>query len=72
MKFLSYPELKERGIPFSRPWLWRLEKEGRFPRRKYLGEKTICWDADEIDRWMKSRNVSTAPAFPARKKRGAA
>ena len=74
MKFLCYDELKKsKGIRFSRPWLWRLEKRGDFPKRTYLGEKTIAWNEREIDEWMANRGrVTVGPAFPIKKKRGAA
>ncbi len=41
--FLRYPELKGKGIPFSRMHIDRLEKAGKFPRRVTgLGENTIA------------------------------
>ena len=59
MKLLSYDELKpEKGITYSKTQLWRLEKEGRFPRRVSLTENPNGkhgWVESEIDEWIKDR-----------------
>ncbi len=26
--------------------------EGRFPKQIKIGERTICWDLDEIEQWQ--------------------
>jgi prophage regulatory protein len=53
MKVLTYPALRERkGIPYTRAHLWRLEREGRFPRRVAIGENRIAWIESEIDAWL--------------------
>jgi prophage regulatory protein len=59
MKLLSYDELKpEKGITYSKTQLWRLEKEGRFPRRVSLTGNPngrYCWIESEIDKWISER-----------------
>ena len=59
MKLLQYEDLKpEKGIPYSKAQLWRLEKRGEFPRRIQL---TNCangrhvWSEDEVDAWISKR-----------------
>ena len=39
IKFLRYPDLRDRGIGYSPASLWRLEKANRFPRRAKLGRR---------------------------------
>ena len=39
MRLLSYDELRpQKGIPYSKVHLWRLEREAKFPKRVQLGE----------------------------------
>jgi prophage regulatory protein len=40
---------------YSRAQRWRMEKEGRFPKRVKLGERRIAWVADEVDEWASQR-----------------
>ncbi len=65
MKLLSYDELRPaKGIPYSKVHIWRLEKEGRFPKRVPLGASRHGWIETEIDDWiterMASRNAEAA------------
>jgi prophage regulatory protein len=49
-RFLRFGELKtEKGIPYSRMHIDRLEKAGKFPKRVHLGPMTVAWVEDEID-----------------------
>ncbi len=49
MRFLTYDDLKAKGVRYSKPHLWRLIKEGRFPAPvKGLGPQNV-WPEDEID-----------------------
>ena len=63
MKLLSYDELRpKKGIPYSKVHLWRLERDGKFPKRVPLGESRHGWLESEIDDWllerMATRNVT--------------
>ena len=51
-RVLSLTDLAILGITFSMVHLQRLEREGRFPKRAYLGPNTAVWPADEIHRWI--------------------
>ena len=56
MKALRFPQLRaEKGIPFSRVHVDRLEKLGRFPKRFNLGANSVAWVEAEIDQWLKER-----------------
>jgi prophage regulatory protein len=56
MRLLPYDELKPaKGITYSKPQLWRLEKRGEFPRRVALGAARVAWVEHEIDEWIVSK-----------------
>lgn len=56
MKFVLLDDLKTKyGIPHSRVSLWRLEKEGRFPKRVAISPGRIGWLESEIEAWIKLR-----------------
>ena len=59
MKLLQYEDLKpEKGIPYSKAQLWRLEKRGEFPRRIHLTNNhngRHGWSEDEVDAWISKR-----------------
>jgi prophage regulatory protein len=59
-KFLSYRDLRDRGIPYSRVHLRRLEKLGCFPRHITLGagaelHALKAWLLEEIEAWEAAR-----------------
>jgi prophage regulatory protein len=55
-RFLRFPQLKaEKGIPWSRMHVDRLEKAGKFPKRVRLGENTVAWQEDEIDAMLAAK-----------------
>ena len=59
MKLLSYHELRPlKGIPYSKVHIWRLEREGKFPKRVPLGESRHGWVDTEIDEWITKRMAS--------------
>ena len=63
IRFIRYNQLKpEKGIPFSRVHIDRLEKMGRFPRRIRLGTNTVAWREDEVDGWSAARQAEQRPA----------
>jgi predicted DNA-binding transcriptional regulator AlpA len=59
-KFLSYNELRDRGIRFSRVHLKRLENTGNFPKRVTIGsgsntQSFIAWLLEEVEAWEAAR-----------------
>ncbi len=63
MKLLSYDDLRsERGVTYSKVHLWRLEREGKFPKRVTLGARRYGWCDSEIDAWLESRMASRQEA----------
>jgi prophage regulatory protein len=39
----------------SRTTRWRLERAGRFPERRQLGDNSIGWLLSEVIEWQRSR-----------------
>ena len=39
----------------SRVQWWRLEREGKVPKRVQLGENSVGWLAHEIESWIKRK-----------------
>ncbi len=39
----------------SRTTLWRMEREGHFPRRLRLSNTRVGWKAQEVVEWIESR-----------------
>ena len=55
---LSIDDLKPlKGIPYSKPHLWRLIRAGKFPRPIRLGQNRIAFPELEIDDWVRSKIV---------------
>ena len=55
-RLIRWPEVKVlTGI--SRVTAWRMEKNGKFPRRRKLGENSVAWIASEVEAWLESRQV---------------
>ena len=56
MRFIRADELIAK-VRLSRPTIWRLEKSGKFPKRRVLGQKSVAWVEEEVEEWMASRAV---------------
>jgi prophage regulatory protein len=46
-------------IGLSHSTVWRLERQGLFPRHKLLGSRAIGWLEKDIDLWIESRATTT-------------
>jgi prophage regulatory protein len=54
-RILSYEDLKERGIKFSRQWIVHLIKEDKFPKTIKLGQgHSVGFIESEIDAWIEN------------------
>ena len=51
-RILSYEDLKNKGIKFSRQWILHLTKEGKFPKSVKLGESSVGFLEHEVDAWI--------------------
>jgi predicted DNA-binding transcriptional regulator AlpA len=55
MPLIDFKDLKARkGIPFSDTTLWRMVRDGRFPRPTKIGRRN-CWDEVEIDQYIEDQ-----------------
>lgn len=56
MRFLTYKQLlKEKGVPYTRVHLKRLEDAGKWPKRVKVGDNRVGWVEDEVDAEMEAR-----------------
>ena len=55
MRLLSFDDLPSKGVPYSRPHLYRLIKMGKFPRPVKLGENRVAFVEAEIDSYIESK-----------------
>jgi prophage regulatory protein len=42
-------------IPLSDPTIWRMEKDGKFPKRIRLGGNSCGWLLSEVMAWLAKR-----------------
>jgi prophage regulatory protein len=61
-KLLRFPGVQVKTGGLSRTTIWRLERDGLFPKRRLLTGKIVAWDEAEIDEWIKSRIQEVGPA----------
>jgi prophage regulatory protein len=54
-RLLDYQALRERGIPWSRVHITRLEAAGKFPLHIDVGENSIGWFEDEVDDFLEMK-----------------
>ena len=52
----------------SRSTRWRLEREGKFPRRRQHAARAIGWVEAELEEWMRQREVAAARRLRCRAK----
>jgi predicted DNA-binding transcriptional regulator AlpA len=57
---VTYKELRELGIPYSRTHLARLIAVGEFPRPIKLGTSRVAFKLAEILEWIESRIAWTS------------
>jgi len=54
-QLLRWPAVKQ-ACGISRPTAWRLEQQGRFPRRRQLSANAVGWLRSEIESWVLGRS----------------
>ena len=54
-RLIPYEALKAKGIPYSKPHLWRLERADKFPKRVPIGAGRYAYIEAEVDSWIDSR-----------------
>lgn len=56
-RILRQVEVLER-VGVGRTTLWRMEREGRFPRRRQLSGNTVGWLSHEVDAWFENLPIA--------------
>lgn len=67
-RMLSFEELREHGVLYSRRWLEELEARGKFPSRVRIGERRVGWIESEVVQHMQAKLVGR-PSFKPRQRR---
>ena len=52
--FLRLPAVKKR-TGFESSQIYKLIKQGQFPKQIYLGPQSVAWLESEVTDWMKER-----------------
>jgi prophage regulatory protein len=55
VRLLRLPEVRKRLGGFSKVWIWRARRAGRFPSPVRLGPHSIAWIESEIDQFLDER-----------------
>ena len=56
-------------VGFDRFQINRMERAGRFPRRRQVSANRVAWLSDEIEDWLNNLPTGFAPSQGARKTR---
>ena len=59
LKLLRFPAVRER-TGLSRSTIWRLEREGEFPRHRRISSNAVAWVEDEVLSWIHSKIADVA------------
>jgi prophage regulatory protein len=55
-QFLREPQVSTlTGL--SKSTRWRLERQGKFPKKRQLSVKSVGWLASEIEEWIQTRSI---------------
>jgi prophage regulatory protein len=54
-RLYTFQTLAEKGITFSKNYLRKLVKEGKFPAPIYLSERRPAWTEAMLDAWIAQR-----------------
>ena len=55
-RVLKFPELHTK-TGLARSTVFKLEKQGKFPKRRKLGNKAVRWLESEVDQWIQALEV---------------
>jgi prophage regulatory protein len=63
-RLLTMADLKEL-VPYSKPTIYHMIREGRFPKQVRLGPNRVAWLRSEVVRWAGERAAEReAPTEP--------
>jgi prophage regulatory protein len=67
-KLIRIEEVQAKIGGICRTTIWKLEKNGLFPKRRMITPKAVGWDESEIDAWIQSRNKKAVSTPDIRRK----
>ena len=59
LKLLRFPAVRER-TGLSRSTIWRLERQGAFPRHHRISPNAVAWVEDDVAKWIRSKVAGIA------------
>lgn len=59
LKLLRFPAVRER-TGLSRSTIWRLERQGAFPRHHRISPNAVAWVEDDVAKWIQSKVAGIA------------
>ena len=59
LRLLRFPAVRER-TGLSRSTIWRLERQGAFPKHHRISANAVAWVEDEIADWIRSKVIDIA------------
>jgi prophage regulatory protein len=62
-RVLRFPEVRA-IVPLGRTTIWRMERDGKFPRRRQLSARSVGWLASEIKEWLATRQLVNGEVAP--------
>jgi prophage regulatory protein len=54
MRYIRFKELRQR-VPLGRTTIWRMMRDGQFPRSRRIGKAAMAWLEDEVEGWIRRR-----------------
>ena len=51
-RLITHDDLASKGVKYSRCHLWRLEKQGKFPKRVPIGAARYAYVESEVDEFV--------------------
>jgi len=54
LKLLRFPAVRDR-TGLSRSTIWRLERQGDFPKHRRISANVVAWVEDEVLNWIHSK-----------------
>jgi predicted DNA-binding transcriptional regulator AlpA len=54
-RLVTFKQLREYGIPYSRQHWDRLERAGEVPQRINLGKCRVVWELKQVEEWIDTR-----------------
>jgi prophage regulatory protein len=61
LRFLRFPAVRAR-TGLSRTTVWRLERQGDFPRHRRISSNAVAWAEHEVAEWIRLKlGISSQP-----------